>query len=267
MRLLTIILLAILASCATDVPTSKLTKQTPPFLKRYKNKSRELLYIVVKDDVDIDIETRLLIRENIDRFNPEILITKISPDRKIDFDQELRRCEVNENCGLAAWSCSFAKPKGIPCTGGDPYKSDLVREAVRRKKFTQDEILFFFVYNSLLDFSGDPDVLNKLPQIITEAKDELNLVSRMNKESFLYHYREKFGRGPVILSQKYVSPVAKGNYLQKLAAGLHDTYQDLIITKIQKEQIAHERVIVIYPFPQYRYHLKPLEKFFSTDLP
>lgn len=268
MRWISFVTLALLFACASDVPTSNLTKMKPPFLKRYKHKTKELLYIVVEDERTMKPETRELIAQNVKRFDPEIAITMLSPERAEENTKDHNACEVSEaSCTPVAWTCRFVKPRGIPCLGGESYHSELLHEAVKRK-LSQDDVLFFYIYKELIEaFKTNKRPLDKLPEIIDHNKTLLNMAGRMEKESFLYQYHEKMGSRDVVLSAKNLRPVAGGNYLQKIAKVLRDSQEALTIAKIRKEQLAHERVLVVYTFEHFRYHLAPLEKFFSTELP
>lgn len=261
-------LLTLLFSCATDVPTTELTTQKPPFLKRYKHRTKELLYVVVARPRFLDDKTRDLIAENVKKFDPEIVVTMIPPEKPAEFTLDQNQCEVNEAaCTPVAWACRFVKPRGIPCVTGDPFQTEIVKEAEARG-LRPDEVLFYYVYASLLaEFPKNKDVLKKLPELIADTKDALNMVGPMNEEKFLYQYREKMGTKNLAMTKKNLAPVADGNYLQRLSKVIRDSTEHLILKKIRTEQLAHERVLVIYTLGHYRYHLAPLEKFFSTELP
>lgn len=268
MRFLTFLTLCFLLACATDVPTSKLAKVKPPFLKRYKSRTKELLYIVVEAERSMTPETRALIAQNVKKFDPEIAITMMSPESPQQNTLDHNACEVNEeDCTPVAWTCRFVKPHGIPCIGGYSYNNEVLEEAVKRK-ISSDDVLFYYVYESLIqEFKTNKKPLDKLPLLIEQNKTRINMVSRMEKESFLFRWRDMMGTKDVVLTEKYLKPVAKGNYLQKTAKVLRDSQEALTIQKIRKEQLAHERVLVVYTYDHFRYHLAPLEKFFSTELP
>lgn len=268
MRILSFFTLSFLLACATDVPTSNLAKVKPPFLKRYKSRTKELLYIVVEDERTMKPETRALIAQNVKKFDPEIAITMMSPERPQENTLDHNACELNEkDCTPVAWTCRFVKPHGIPCIGGYSYNTEVLEESVRRK-LSSDDVLFFHVYKSLLEeFKTNKKPLDKLTQFIEQNKTRINMVSTMDKERFLFRWRDMMGSRDVILTEKNLKPVTNGNYLQNIAKVLRDSGEALTIQKIRKEQLAHERVLVVYTYEHFKHHLAPLEKFFSTELP
>lgn len=255
-------------SCATDVPTTPEKKETVPFVKRYKKGAKELLYFVYDDQNLPDEKTKELLQTTVKRFDPEIVITKLLTEDKAQTYQIQNRCEVAPKyCPMEYWSCNFVKPRGIPCVSGHPYQSEVFRRAETLGK-SSDEILFFTTYRFLVEKStSEKAPLNELDGQIEKAKELLNIVSPMGREDFLAHYRDHMGRGPVILTPRNLWPVPNGNHLQTTSAVMTRATDELIFEEIRKEQLAHERVLVIYGKGHFRAQRGMLEKFFSTELP
>ena len=145
---LTIASLLLFFSCAS--PKIIVTEEKPPFLKRYKKKEKELLYVVVKGQGNTDATTMALIKETIKKFDPEIIVTKFPPHDHQLFDLEISQCQQNQKCSAVAWSCVLAKPRGIPCLTGEPFDSDILKRSV------QDGIDFYkhIQDTTAYDYSG-----------------------------------------------------------------------------------------------------------------
>ncbi len=255
-----------LVSCATP-EEDNLQTESPPFFKRYKKRNKELLYIAVKEKGNADTATMNLIDETVKKFDPEIIITKYTVQDPAILVQELNQCEQNLGCTPASWSCFTAKPRGIPCISGEPYDSDILRRIVN-PKILADEILFFYSYRSLVKKSkGNPKPLDLLPEIIEVEKKILNLASRFDKDEFLLMYKDKMGLSTVKLGLSEMKPDRKGHYLQRISWMVRKAHDDLILEKIEKEQLSHERVMVVYGVEHYKKQLMPLEDFFSSHLP
>lgn len=267
-RLWTSLLLFLVSCSSIEVPTTTLAPRSTPYLRRYKHKKKELLYVAVGLRKNMSPRTKELVQDAVKRFEPEILITMIPVDDGRNVDQEYTRCEVDQECTLVAWSCNYAKPRGILCVSGEPYHSDLVRAAAKDHGVTQEEILFFYVYRELLNESlEEARPLDGLDEIIEEQIERLNIVSRFDKPDFLRRYRDKLGKGPVKLYQDYLLPDPRGNYLQRLSEIIHATEASFVLGRIRKEQMVHQRVLVIYMENIFKRQHPKLEKFFSTELP
>ncbi len=258
----------LLVSCASeDMNDNPVQTENPPFFKRYKKRNKELLYIAVKEKGNVDTATMTLIDETVKKFDPEIIVAKYAVHDPHTLERELSQCEQNLGCTPSAWACFVAKPRGIPCYSGEPFDSDIMRRIVN-KKILSDEILFFYSYRQLVRKSkGMEKPLTLLSEVIEEEKKILNLASRFDKDEFLLMYRDKMGSSLVKLGFSDLKADRNGNYLQRLAFLIRKTHDDLVLEKIEKEQLSHERVMVVYGVEHYKKQLMPLEDFFSSHLP
>ncbi len=257
-----------LVSCASeDMNDNPVHTENPPFFKRYKKREKELLYIAVNEKGNVDTVTMKLIDRTLKKFDPEIIVAKYPVHDPNILVQELSQCEQNLGCTPSSWACYVAKPRGIPCISGEPFDSDILRRIVNKKTLA-DEILFFYSYRRLVRKSkGHDKPLTLLPQIIEEEKKILNLASRFDKDEFLLMYKDKMGSSLIKLGFTDLKSIRTGNYLQRLAWVIRKTHDDLVLEKIEKEQLSHERVMVVYGVEHYKKQLMPLEDFFSSHLP
>ncbi|MES2525633.1 MAG: hypothetical protein V4598_01045 [Bdellovibrionota bacterium] len=257
-----------LVSCASeDMNDNTAQTEKTPFFKRYKKRNKELLYIAVNEKGNVDTATMTLIDETVKKFDPEIIVAKYSVHDPNTIVKELSQCEQNLGCTPSAWACYIAKPRGIPCYSGEPFDSDIMRRIVN-KKILSDEILFFYTYRQLVRKSkGVEKPLTLLPDIIEEEKKILNLASRFDKDEFILMYKDKMGSSLIKLGFTDLKSNRNGNYLQRLAWLVRKAHDDLVLEKIEKEQLDHERVMVIYGVEHYKKQVVPLEDFFSSHLP
>lgn len=262
-----IILSTLLLSCATDNSQQLTKKETAPFLKRYKKKSKELIYIAIEEKGNVDDPTMKLIRSTMKKFDPEIIVTKYPVEGKYRLEMDLSQCEQNQGCSPSAWTCLMARPRGIPCLTGEPFHSEILKRA-RSRSVNPDEILFFYTFRSLVrTMKGKASPLEGLSRILEEEKKVLNMVSPLDADEFVRMYRDKMNSKTVVVGKKEIRPNAEGHYLQRLAKLIEETQEQLILERIEKEQIEHERVMVVYGIDHYERHKVPLEDFFSSHLP
>jgi len=260
-------LFILLVSCATETPHVVDRKETPPFLKRYKKKSKELIYIATLEKDVIDDPTKNLIRKTVKKFDPEIIVTKFPVEGEYRLENDLSRCENGFGCTTSAWTCLMAKPRGIPCVSGEPFHSEILKRA-RRKKLINDDVLFFYTFRALVQtLKGKKSPLDGLSVILEEQKKVLNMANRMDEEVFIRMYQDKMNSKTILVGKPEIRPDSGGHYLQRIAKILQDSEEELILEKIQKEQRGHERVLVVYGIDHYERHLDPLEDFFSSHLP
>lgn len=257
----------IILSCATENSQVVSRKESPPFLKRYKNKNKELIYIAIKSVGSVDEVTKSLIQTTIKKFDPEIIVTKYPVEGVHRLETDLSQCELGQGCSASAWSCFLAKPRGIPCLSGEPFHSAILKRS-RSLKVNSDEILFLYTFRSLVKtMKGKKSPLEGLDKILEEEKKVLNMVSALDEKEFIRMYRDKMNSQTILVGKKEILPKADGNYIQQLAKLVQDSEDQLILEKIEKEQIEHERVLVIYGIEHFERHLNPLEDFFSSHLP
>lgn len=246
------ILVLLLISCATENTVVATKKESPPFLKRYKKKNKELIYIAINDKGNVDNPTMKMIQETVKKFDPEIIITEYP---------------VEGEYRPVPWTCDVAKPRGIPCLSGEPFQTDILKRA-RTKRVNNDDILFFYTFRSLVTtMKGKKSPLDGLSGIIEQEKKTLNIVSQLDEEEFVRMYRDKMNSKTVRVGKPEIRPKADGHYIQRLAKIVQDSHEELILERIQKEQLGHERVMVVYGVEHYERHLNPLEDFFSGHLP
>ncbi len=257
----------LLLSCATDNPPVVSKKEAPPFLKRYKKKNKELIYIAVDEKGNVDNATSNLIQSTVKKFDPEIIIAKYPVEGEYRIENELSECEQNQLCSPSARACTMARPRGIPCISGQPFHSD-IRKRAQTKKAGPDDILFFYTFRSLVrTMEGKKSPLEGLGKILEEEKKVLNLVSQLDEEEFIRMYRDKMNSKTILIGKSEIRPKADGHYIQRLARIVEESHEELILEKIEKEQMGHERVMVVYGVDHFRRHLSPLEDFFSGHLP
>lgn len=263
-----IILCALLLSCATDHSQKLITKnEAPPFLKRYKKKNKELFYIAIDEKGNVDDPTMNLIRQAVKKFDPEIIVTKYPVEGENRLEVDLSQCEQNQGCGASAWTCLMARPRGIPCLSGEPFHSEILKRA-KSKEVHSDEILFFYTFRELVrKMKGKKSPLDGLAKILEEEKRVLNMVSPLDADEFIRMYRDKMNSRTILVGKNEIRPNAGGHYIQRLAKLIEETKERLILEKIEKEQLDHERVMVVYGIEHYERHKVQLEDFFSTHLP
>lgn len=256
----------LLVSCATE-PEVVVKKETPPFLKRYKKKNKELIYIAINEKGNVDAPTMTLIKTTVKKFDPEIIITKYPVEGEYRIENDLSSCDNNQGCTPTGWTCLAARPRGIPCLSGEPFHTDILKRA-RKKNLKDDDVLFFYTFRELVrSMNGKKSPLDGLAAIIEKEKKVLNMVSALDDGEFVRMYRDKMNAKTIIVGKNEIRPKAQGHYIQRIAKLLQDSHEELILEKIEKEQMGHERVMVVYGVEHYGRHLMPLEDFFSSDLP
>lgn len=260
------LIMLLLLSCATQEPAPPPMEKTP-FLNRYKNKEKELLYIAVKGQGLADQETRALIKHTMKKFDPEVVITQYPSEETYNLQSDISLCEQNRGCNPSSWTCHTSKPLGIPCITGEPYHSDLLKRAAT-KNIKPVEVLFFYSYRTLVKTSkGRKSPLDHLAEIIEQEKKLLNYASPFRDEDFKTLHSEIFGTRRIRLSYAELKPKADGSYWQKIAKVLDDSHEELILERIEREQLEHKRVMVIYGVDHYRKHKEPLVEFFASHIP
>ena len=274
MRIL--LLIALCVSCASpegqvdyDVPVEKIAalKERLPHLKRYKRRTKELIYIAVRENGNADEATLKLIKETLIKFDPEYLVVEYPVQDPRLFDQELSQCEQNLGCSPSAYSCHTGKPAGILCKSAEPFATEMFKRA-RKAKLTAEQILFFSVYRELVEKEKDkPKPLEHLEKIIEEQKNLLGTSIRFDNEEFYRIYKDNMGEKVIRLNPAFLMPKAEGHYIQKIAKIMDDLHENSILEKIEKGQLDHERVMVVYGETHYRKHRDQLEEFFASHFP
>ncbi len=266
MRFILLSLITALLSCASEpLPVVK-KSEAPPFYRRYVKKDHELIYMVSHFGNQIDPTSQKFIDDSIRRFDPEIILTKYPVEDKSEFDNEISACESELGCTTAASSCMAAKRRGIPCISGEPYHTEILKEALGFVKHP-DEILFFYTYRSLLmTLPGKKDPLLEIDSLIEENKKSLHLSSTFDKHDFIRIYKEKVGP-TIIIGQSYLKPVEKGNYLQRLSFIVQRSYLHLLFKKTHLEQLSHKRIMFIYDPATFIKQEKRLEEYYSDHIP
>lgn len=262
-----ILLSFLLLSCATENTQVVSQKESPPFLKRYKKKNKELIYIAINEKGAVDAATMKLIKDTVKKFDPEIVIAKYPVEGAYRIEADLSQCEQNQICSPSAWTCLMVKPRGIPCLSGQPFHSAILKRS-QSVNVNSDEILFFYTFRTLVEtMKGKKSPIEGLGMILETEKKILNMVSQLDEEEFIRMYRDKMNSRTIVVGKSEIRPKADGHYIQRLAKLVENSEEELILEKIEKEQLEHERVMVVYGIEHYKRHLNPLENFFSSHLP
>ncbi len=266
MRSLLFGLITVLLSCASEpLPVAK-KADTPPYYRRYIKKDHELIYVVSNFGNQIDSVSQKFIDDSIKRFDPEIILTKYPIESKFEFGNEISACESGLGCTTAASSCMAAKRRGISCISGEPYHTEILKEALRFVK-KPDDILFFYTYRSLVTtLPGKKDPLLAVDSLIEENKKILHLSSTFDKYDFIRTYKEKIGPS-IKIGQSYLKPVEEGNYLQRLSFIVQRSYLNLLFKKIDQEQSSHKRVMFVYDPATFTNLEKKLKEYYSDHIP
>lgn len=266
MRLISIAFLGFLFACATQ-ETKPVKTESLPFMKRYVNKDKELVYIVARTYGEVDEATKTLITMALKKFDPEIILTKYPAEETFQLQDELSHCEQGLGCSPVIWSCQAAKLHGIPCLTAEPYFSEVQKE-VRKKGYKAEEVLFIYTYASLVSSMGQSkEPLAVLPEKIEETKKLLNIAPKFEKEDFIQMYKEKMRSNVIRINPENLRENRNGNYLQKLAVVLEDARHTLIHSRVATEMSLHKHMMVIFGPGYYFRHKDYIENLFSTPVP
>lgn len=265
-----------LLSCASadhqlafEVPVEKARakEENPPHLKRYKRKSKELIYIAVRERGNTDDKTMKLIKDTLIKFDPEYLVVEYPVQDPHLFSRELSQCEQNLGCSASAYTCQVGRPAGILCVSGEPFDSEIFQRA-KKAKLTSEQIVFFATYRELVNKEREKkNPLEHLEKIIEEQKNRLGTNVRFDGEEFYRMYKDNMADKIIRLNPAFLKPDATGHYLQKISAVLDEIHETSILEKIEKGQLDHERVMVVYGVSHYRKHKILLEEFFASHFP
>ncbi len=275
MRIL--LLLALCFSCASpegqvdyDVPVQKIAAakdEAVPHLKRYKRKSKELIYIAVRENGNADDATLKMIKETLIKFDPEYFVVEYPVQDPRLFERELSQCEQNLGCSASAYSCQVGKAAGILCVSGEPFLTEIFKRA-RKARLTAEQILFFTTYRELVKKEKEKkNPLENLEKIIEEQKNLLGTNIRFDGDEFYRMYKDNMADKIIRLNPAFLKPDPKGHYIQKISAVLDEIHETSILDKIEKGQMDHERVMVVYSVSHYRKHKAQLEEFFASHFP
>ncbi len=268
MRNVLLCFLALLLSCATEPVTTKKEERPVPYSLRYKKKDQELIYVVVNLVSNIDPETKKVIKDSIQKFDPELVITKYPAEAAHELGKMSAACEQENRCSTALWTCQQAKKKGIRCISGDPYYSEILKESQKVISGTPDDILFYYTYRSLVAISvKDKNPLGSLESKIELNKELLNMVSDFNSDDFIRIYRSKFNTNSVKIDPKHLAPDSKGNYIQRLSFAVDKAYHNLLFRNIMNKNKIHKRILVVYGHFTFVEQKEALEERFSGHLP
>lgn len=267
MRFILFGLITVLLSCASEpLPTVK-DDRVVPFYRRYMKKDKEIIYVVVDYQDQIDHETKRLLDNAIRKFDPEILLARYSAEEALDLE-DFSGCEEKDHCSTALWTCQFAKRKGVPCVTGEPFHTELLKESVKLSKTTNNDILFYYVYRSVVQDSGkNKDPLRNIDQLIEKNKNLLNLHSDFDRNDFNRIFKEKMNRPMVVINPKNLEVNSSGNYIQRLAFAVDKSYHSLLFTKINKSHVRHKRIMVVYQLSVFEKQESALEEYFSGHIP
>ena len=233
----------------------------PPFIAKYKYRSKELWYIAAKHTSNIKSPTFKTIKESLSKFNPQLVIlegfetepNEHSPKGYIKYAIKCSKVKFR-NCGEPSYSAYLSNQKNIPFIGAEP-PDKTIYEHLKTKGYRPQDLVGYYLVRQIPQLKRQ-NKLNKnnfqktADKLLNIFLNDIESSQSFEFSEFKAWYKEKSGNHFDInkIKSNDLAPIVstEATYFNKTSALIGEVREKHILKKISQGLKSYDRVLIVY---------------------
>ncbi len=225
-----------------------------PYLAKFENKKKILLYVAARHEVEVDNDTVKIISKTFTDYHPQIVIIEGFQPESLHkaLEEEIKTCQSKKfkDCSESVFTGFLAKTSGARIVTGEPSDRMILDELIKKGYSIQD-YLGFYLLRQIPQWKREHKIDNNLEELSNKflkiCLSEVGEKSNFDFKAFKSWYKDKEGQRFQLgeISENTVAR-EKQLFMNKLWLALERVREKNILITIETAMKQYDTVMIVY---------------------